>query len=60
MTSNVEWDIIKHVESRRTNTYGEVEFHGTNRKTRAKVSEMILDVALFLFLLLLSGLSYKE
>eukprot|EP00112_Aurelia_sp_Birch-Aquarium-sp1_P004640 Seg1525.12 transcript_id=Seg1525.12/GoldUCD/mRNA.D3Y31 product="Transient receptor potential cation channel subfamily M member 7" protein_id=Seg1525.12/GoldUCD/D3Y31 len=43
VTSNVEWDIIKHVESRRTNTYGEVEFHGTNRKTRAKYIRLSND-----------------
>ena len=49
MTNTVEWDVTKHVESCRTNTYGEVEFHGTNRKTRAKVSKMIFNIYLCLF-----------
>ncbi|XP_065060312.1 transient receptor potential cation channel subfamily M member 6-like isoform X1 [Rhopilema esculentum] len=34
--ANFQWNIKKHIKSCKTNAYGEVEFHGTNRKTRAK------------------------
>ena len=36
--ANAQWNIKKHIKSCKTNAYGEVEFHGTNRKTRAKVN----------------------
>ncbi len=38
----IKWDINKHVRKNVTNAFGEVEFYGCNRKTRAKVGVLIL------------------
>ena len=38
----VKWDIEKHTKDEGTNAYGDIQFHGAGKKTRAKVTHKIL------------------
>ena len=43
--SGGSWSLQYHVVPKETNARGEIEFHGTSRKTRAKVSTLCENYA---------------
>ena len=48
---SAKWDLASHVKQVETDAYGDIEFQGAGKKTRAKVE---LDIYLFLDFLLRS------
>lgn len=34
---SIVWDVRSHLREEGTNAYGDIEFHGSGKKTRAKV-----------------------